>query len=134
MAQPTQLSIRIVNLFDLLAAERGLIPVNLVREAEVDAHVGGPSTMLSLPRRLIDLLGLAHSGEIRKGRTPAGIVDVQVYDDVRVFSHLPDGNTCIVPVTRSADDGLILIGSLVIEWLNEVPFEGIWITDSCPIA
>src|ERR1700732_4882810 len=72
------------NIYDLYEEEKGALPAERVRQVEVtDALVDTGATYLSLPRRLIEQLGLKHF-RIRQARTPTGIVSFDMYGLVRL--------------------------------------------------
>ena len=74
----------IENAYDLRDVERGLLPAEQVRRLEVeDALVDTGATTLSMPKRLIEQLGLAPL-HARRVRTSAGPQVIQVYCEVRL--------------------------------------------------
>ena len=67
------------NAYDLRDVERGLLSADQVRRLEIeDALVDTGATTLSMPKRLIEQLGLS-ALRARRGRTAAGPRDIQVY-------------------------------------------------------
>jgi hypothetical protein len=79
----------IENLSDLYLADKGIIPRNQIRRVEVhDALVDTGATGLSMPRRLIDQLGLEASST-RRVRTSAGPRTAQIYGGVRLTIMVP---------------------------------------------
>jgi predicted aspartyl protease len=108
---------RIENLEDQYMVHRGLLPPDQARRVVVgDALVDTGATMLSLPKRLIQQLGL-EPGRTRQARTSAGTVTVQQYEAVRVTIQ---GRDCITDVTELPDDCPVLVGQLTIEHLDFV--------------
>ncbi len=63
---------KIESLEDLYQVDRGSLPADQVRRVEVtDALVDTGATILSMPKRLIDHLGLRPSARGRRGAAPA---------------------------------------------------------------
>jgi predicted aspartyl protease len=88
-----------------------------VRSVEVDdALVDTGATLLSMPTRLIQQLGLSPV-RVRKARTSAGSVAVQVYSAVRVTVQ---GRDCVTDVSEVPDDCPVLIGQVPLELLDFV--------------
>jgi predicted aspartyl protease len=110
-------SAKIENLCDLFQANKGMLPVDQVRRIEVpDALVDTGAVMLSLPKRLIDQLGLQRL-RTRRIRTSAGIVDTGMYEAVRLTIQ---GRDCTADVLEVADDCPVLIGQVPLELLDWV--------------
>lgn len=108
---------RIENVNDLYNAESGLIGSDRVRSIEVaEALVDTGATALSMPRRLIDQLGLMRLRR-RRARTAAGEVEVQVYGTVRLTVQ---GRDCTVDVSEVAETCPVLIGQVPLELLDFV--------------
>jgi len=108
---------RIVNLADAYVADRGLLAEDQVRAVEVsDALVDTGATQLSMPRRLIEQLGLRPT-RMRLARTTAGTVSVQVYEAVRL---IVQGRDCLSDVTELPDECPVLIGQLPLEAMDFV--------------
>ncbi len=108
---------RIENLKDQHAAELGLISADQIRGVEViDALVDTGATQLSMPKRLIEQLGLRGT-DIRRARTTAGTVNVQIYEAVRLTIQ---GRNCLSDVTELPDDCPVLIGQLPLEAMDFV--------------
>jgi clan AA aspartic protease len=108
---------RIDNLHDLFDVTRGMLQPDQVRGVEVtDALVDTGATSLSLPKRLIDQLGL-RPVRTRTARTSAGTVTVQMYGVVRLMIQGRDWNG---DVTEVPDDCPVLIGQLPLEGLDFV--------------
>ncbi|MGA2798073.1 MAG: aspartyl protease family protein [Thermoguttaceae bacterium] len=110
-------SARIENLQDIYDAERGNIPRESVRTAEIsDALVDTGATFLSLPRKLVQQLGLRQHRS-RTARTPTGIVSFGIYEAVRLTVQ---GRDCLSEVVEVADECPVLIGQIPLESLDFV--------------
>ncbi len=108
---------RIENLDDLFQVARGAIRDDEVRRVEVgDAVVDTGATVLSMPRRFIQQLGLMWQKSGR-ARTSAGTVDVQVYGAVKLTIQ---GRDCFSEVVEMPDDGPVLIGRILLQMLDFV--------------
>jgi predicted aspartyl protease len=108
---------KIANLNDLYDASRGRIPAEQVRRVEVpDAVVDTGATLLSLPKRLIEQLGLEQY-RTRRARTSGGINDFGVYGMVLLTVQ---GRECRVEVAEVPDDCPVLIGQIPLESLDFV--------------
>ena len=108
---------KIENLQDLFDAERGIIPAEDLRLVEVDdALVDTGATGLSMPRRLIQRLGLRPL-RTRQARTSAGLITVQIYGTARLTIQ---GRECPTDVTELPDDCPVLIGQIPLEALDFV--------------
>ena len=107
----------IENLQDLWDAERGLMPSDRIRRVTVnDALVDTGATLLSLPARLIQQLGIKkHS--TRRVTSSAGVVDAAMYDAVRLTIQ---GRDCTMDVIEVPDSVPVLIGQLPLEHLDFV--------------
>jgi predicted aspartyl protease len=107
----------IENLQDLWDANRGLLPDEGVRRVTVEnALADTGATLLSLPTRLIEQLGLKkHS--IRRVTSSVGIVEAAVYDAVRLTIQ---GRDCTMDVMEVPDGVPVLIGQLPLEHLDFV--------------
>lgn len=105
------------NLSDLYHLESGSIPADQVRRVEVaDALVDTGATMLSMPKRLIQQLGL-RPFRTRRTLTPAGRGEVQVYEAVRLTV---EGRDCTIDVSELPDECPVLIGQVPLELLDFV--------------
>jgi predicted aspartyl protease len=103
----------IENLQDLWDAERGLIPNEQVRRITVsDALVDTGATLLSLPARLIQQLGLKKHSTRR-----VGLVEADMYDAVRLTIQ---GRDCTMDVIEVPDSVPVLIGQIPLEHLDFV--------------
>jgi len=108
---------KIENLADLYEAKKKELDAAQVRSVEVsDALVDTGATMLSLPKHLIEKLGLSQY-RTRRIRTSAGTVDCNVYDAVRLTIQ---GRDCTQDVAEVPDDCPVLIGQLPLEALDFV--------------
>jgi predicted aspartyl protease len=108
---------RIENLIDVSKAEEGALAPNEVRFAEVtDALVDTGATMLSLPKRLVDQLGLRRIRS-RTAKTTAGIVSFGIYGPVQLTVQ---GRECMSEVAEIPDECPVLIGQIPLELLDFV--------------
>jgi predicted aspartyl protease len=107
----------IENLDDLGSARRGILPPDQVRRVEVpDALVDTGATMLSMPKRLIEQLGLIPL-RTRPVRTSAGLRVAQVYGTVRLTIQ---GRDCPSDVAEVPDDCPMLVGQVPLEVMDFV--------------
>jgi clan AA aspartic protease len=107
----------IENIKDVWDAERNLILPDQVRRASVtDALVDTGATLLSIPSKMIALLGLKKVGTKRvtasSGQTEAGI-----YEAVRLTIQ---GRSCTMDVLEVPDGVPVLIGQIPLEHLDFV--------------
>jgi len=110
-------TVKVENLEDLFKVESGTLPPDQVRSVEVtDALVDTGATLLSMPTRLIQQLGL-RPFRTKQARTSAGSVTVQVYGTVRLTVQ---GRDCHCDVTEVPDDCPVLIGQVPLELLDFV--------------
>ncbi len=110
-------SARIENLADLIRSRAGDVASGEVRALELrDALVDTGATMLSLPRRHIQALGLQRH-RTRTARTTAGTVSFGVFEPVRLTVQDRD---CVVEVCEIPDDCPPLIGQIPLEALDFV--------------
>ncbi|MHC4401339.1 MAG: aspartyl protease family protein [Planctomycetota bacterium] len=108
---------RIENLEDVYQADRGALPAAEVRSVEVaDALVDTGATLLSVPRRLVQKLGLKRTRS-RTARTSAGTVEFGIHQAVRLTV---EGRDCIVEVAEIPDTCPVLIGQIPLEGLDFV--------------
>jgi predicted aspartyl protease len=108
---------RIENLSDLFKVHEGNLAPDAVRLVDVaEALVDTGATLLHIPERLIQQLHLSRV-RTRRVRTTAGIVDVAIYDTVRLTIQ---GRDCIVEVAAVPDDCPVLVGQLPLEGLDFV--------------
>jgi clan AA aspartic protease len=109
--------IHVANLEDLWAARKGSLPNEQVRHIDVmEALVDTGSTMLALPKRYIEQLGLNKVRE-RAVVTTRGIASANVYDAVRVTIM---GRDCVVEVMEVSDVTPALVGQIPLEMLDLV--------------
>ncbi len=109
--------VEVENLEDSWESRRGLRTPNEVRRITIsDALVDTGATTLSLPRRLIELLGLSHQFE-RQVITSSGKDQAAMYTAVRLTIQ---GRTCTVDVMEVPDDVPSLIGQVPLELLDFV--------------
>jgi predicted aspartyl protease len=108
---------KIENVMDLYAASKGQIPDDQVRRIEVtNARVDPGATLLGMPKRLIEQLGIP---QIRTDRalTAAGFTTVGVYGPVRLTVQ---GRMTSIDVSEVADECPVLIGYIPLEGLDFV--------------
>jgi predicted aspartyl protease len=105
---------KIENMDDVFRHGRGEIPADRVRTVSVDdALVDTGETSLSVPRRLVQLLGL-QPFRTRKAHTSAGDVTLPVYGPVRLTIQ---DRECFTDFTEIPDDRPVLIGQIPLEML-----------------
>lgn len=110
-------AVKIENLADQLKARDGLLSAEQVRHVEVaDALADTEATMLSVPKRLIQQLGLQRH-RTRTAKTSAGVFSFGVYEPVRLTVMDRD---CVVEVLEITDDCPVLIGQIPLEALDLV--------------
>jgi predicted aspartyl protease len=106
---------RIENLNDLYVVEQGILPQHEVRRVEVpDAMVDTGATFLSMPKHLIEKLGLQRY-RTRRARTSGGVVEFNMYGMVLLTVQ---GRVCRVEVAELPDDCPVLIGQIPLEALD----------------
>lgn len=94
---------------------RGEIAAEQARRIEViDALVDSGATALSLPRRMIQQLGLLPL-RTRRALTTAGIQDVPTFGAVRLTVR---GRDCVCDVTEVNDVCPVLIGQVPLELMD----------------
>ena len=112
---------RIENMRDLLAVEMGMLQPALVRATEVtDALVNTGASMLSLPRQMIDQLGLIYLRSQRT-RTASGTSDARLYGLVKLTIQERNFTTDVLELP---DGSPVLIGQLPLEamdWVIDMP-------------
>jgi predicted aspartyl protease len=102
---------------DLFRVAQGGMAADQVRRVEVrEALVDTGATMLSLPSRWIDQLGLKRY-KTRRVRTTSGVVQTAVCEAVRLTVQ---GRDCVVEVSEVPDDCPTLIGQVPLELLDFV--------------
>jgi predicted aspartyl protease len=108
---------KIENYDDLALARAGHLSSNEARFLEVaDALVDTGSTRLSLPRPLIEQLGLVKFGSER-GKTSNGIREFGLYGPARLTVQ---GRFCVVDVSELPDECPVLIGQVPLELMDWV--------------
>ncbi len=108
---------RIENLQDIYLAESGALSPEQIRAVDVnDALVDTGATLLSVPRRLIQQLGLKRTRS-RSARTAAGTVEFGIFQPVRLTVQDRD---CIVEVAEIPDQCPVLIGQVPLGLLDFV--------------
>jgi predicted aspartyl protease len=108
---------KIESVDDLVLARKGLIPADEVRSVEVsDALVDTGATLLSMPKRLIEQLGL-EPVRARTALTSAAKVNTQIYGTARLTVQ---GRDCPIDVSELPDDCPVLIGQIPLELLDFV--------------
>lgn len=113
----TLVAAKIENIYDLYEAKKGMRSPEQVRMIEVaDALADTGATYLSMPRRLIEQLGLEHH-VTRPTRTPTGLVQTDLYGMVRLTIQ---ERFCHVEVAAIAEGCPVLIGQLPLEALDFV--------------
>ncbi|MBI5757343.1 MAG: retroviral-like aspartic protease family protein [Planctomycetales bacterium] len=103
------------NLGDLLNIATGQLSPDKVRKVEVsDALVDTGAMLLSMPKRLIEQLGLV---PVRKrwAQTTNGRVERTIYNAVRLTIQ---GRDCTCDVAELPDDCPVLIGQIPLEGLD----------------
>jgi clan AA aspartic protease len=112
-----QVQAKVENLADLYEVQKGTRKPEDLRFVETPtALVDTGATLLSVPRRLIDQLGLERL-RTRRARTAAGVREFAVYSPVRLTIQ---GRECTMDVAEVPDDCPMLIGQLPLEALDFV--------------
>jgi clan AA aspartic protease len=107
----------IENLEDLWAVKNGLRKPDQVRRLEVtDALVDTGATLLSLPSRLVQQLGLAPVAT-KRVTSSGGLCEAAMYEAVRLTIQ---GRSCTMDVMEVPDDVPVLIGQIPLEHLDLV--------------
>ena len=107
----------IENTEDLWSVKRGLLPPEQVRRVDVaDALVDTGATLLSLPTRLIQQLGLSRVNSKRVTSSLA-VSEAGMYDAVRLTIM---GRSCTMDVMEVPDTVPVLIGQIPLEHLDFV--------------
>jgi predicted aspartyl protease len=110
-------SAKIENSGDLEDVYKGRISMDQVRRIEVDdALVDTGASTVSMPKRLIDQLGLRLLG-MRQARTANGMATFGKYAAVRLTVQ---GRDCALDVAEVADGCPVLIGVIALECLDFV--------------
>lgn len=109
--------VKIENLGDLLQVRKGGLPEEDVKSIAVsDALIDTGATMLSLPARYIEQLGLERQ-RTRSARTTAGVLQFGIYEAVRLTVQ---GRDCVIEVAEVPDECPILIGQVPLDLLDFV--------------
>lgn len=107
----------IENLRDLWDAQRGLLPSDQARKIVVaDALVDTGATLLSIPKSLIEQLGLTKTSS-KRVNSSFGVGEAAVYDAVRLTIQ---GRSCTMDVMEVPDSVPVLIGQIPLEHLDFV--------------
>jgi clan AA aspartic protease len=107
----------IENLQDLWDARRGMLAPEQVRRITLsDALVDTGATLVSIPTRLIQQLGLAQRYK-KRVTSSTGSGEAMVYEAVRLTIQ---GRECTMDVMEVPDDVPVLIGQLPLEHLDFV--------------
>jgi predicted aspartyl protease len=107
----------IENLKDVWSVEQQTISPEKARRISVsDALVDPGATLLSLPTRLIQQLGLKKSGS-KRVVSSIGIAEAAIYDAVRLTIQ---GRSCTMDVMEVPDTVPVLIGQIPLEHLDLV--------------
>ena len=105
------------NAGDVWAIRRGLIPVDQLRRIELpDALVDTGATLISMPLRLIEQLGLDRVST-KRVRGTTGVAEMGLYSSVRLTIQ---GRSCTMDVLEVPDDIPVLIGQIPLEHLDFV--------------
>lgn len=105
------------NMEDLWAVKRGLLRAEQVRRIDVaDALVDTGATLLSLPTRMIQQLGLAKTSS-KRVMSSLGLGEAMIYEAVRLTIQ---GRSCTMDVMEVPDGLPALIGQLPLEHLDFV--------------
>jgi clan AA aspartic protease len=100
-----------------LGSEKGLIRLEEARKIEVpDALVDTGATLLTMPTRLIQQLGLEKTGSKRVNRSQ-GTTEAGIYQAVRLTIQ---GRSCTMDVLEAPDSTPVLIGQIPLEHLDFV--------------
>ena len=107
----------IENLKDLWAVESGLLTSDLARRVTIpDALVDTGATLLSLPTRVIQQLGLNRTAS-KRVTSSIGLGEAYLYEAVRLTIQ---GRSCTMDVMEVPDTVPALIGQLPLEHLDLV--------------
>lgn len=107
----------IESLKDLWDSQRGTMPTDKVRRVVYpDALVDTGATLLSLPTRLIQQLGLGQVGT-KRVISSSGAVQAGMYEAVRLTIQ---GRSCTMDVIEVPDNVPVLIGQIPLEHLDFV--------------
>jgi predicted aspartyl protease len=105
------------NIGDVWNAENGTLSADKVRRIEIgDALVDTGATLLSLPTRLIEQLGLRRVSS-KRVTASTGATEANMYSAVRLTIQ---GRSCTMDVVEVPNDVPALIGQLPLEHLDFV--------------
>jgi predicted aspartyl protease len=97
--------------------KRGLITADQVRQIAIsDALVDTGATLLSLPTKLIQTLGLSKTGA-KRVTSSVGNAEANMYEAVRLTIQ---GRSCTMDVMEVPDDVPVLVGQLPLKHLDFV--------------
>ena len=109
--------VTIENVKDLYSVELGIILPDQVRKIVVaDALVDTGATLLSVPTRLIQQLGLKKVG-MKRVTASSGLTEAGIYEAVRLTIQ---GRSCTMDVMEVPDTVPVLIGQIPLEHLDFV--------------
>jgi clan AA aspartic protease len=109
--------VTIENVKDLYSVELGIILPDQVRKIVVaDALVDTGATLLSVPTRLIQQLGLKKVG-MKRVTASSGLAEAGIYEAVRLTIQ---GRSCTMDVMEVPDTVPVLIGQIPLEHLDFV--------------
>ena len=107
----------IESLEDLYRVQRQDLTDMEVRRLSVpDALIDTGATTLSLPRRMIEALGLLPIRS-RRAVTPTGVKDIATYGAVKLMI---DNRDCVCDVTEAADECPVRIGQVPLDLMDFV--------------
>ena len=107
----------IENLKDLWDIERGLMKQEQARRVQLaDALVDTGATLLSMPTKLIQQLGLKKTGS-KRVTSSVGVAEAAMYEAVRLTIQ---GRSCTMDVMEVPDSVPVFIGQLPLEHLDFV--------------
>ena len=107
----------IESLEDLYRVQRGELAAEQIRRIEVaEALVNTGATGLSLPRRMVEQLGLLPI-RTRRAVTTTGVREVPTYGAVKLTV---SGRDCVCDVTEVDDACPVLIGQVPLELMDHV--------------
>jgi len=109
--------IKVENLADVLLVERGELSPQEIRHMEMEALVDTGATLLCLPAKAIEDLGLSPLG-IRRATTATGVVERKVFRGAQLTIL---NRTCTVDVMELEDSVPALIGYIPLENLDLQP-------------
>ena len=108
----------IENLRDIWAVEEGSINKEDARKIEVkDALVDTGATLLTMPIRMIQQLGLSKTSSKRVNTSQGTLVEVGMFAAVRLTIQ---GRSCTMDVLEAPDTTPVLIGQIPLEHLDFV--------------